>query len=134
MISNYKASKVCKGLLVATVLVSSAAIAEEKTKTIGTMASTISESFEAIGKMILGIAMVAGLGFGVAAIFKFKQHKDNPTQVPVGTPVAMLAISAALVFLPSLYSPLGATMGVEATGGFQGGGTDVLPGSSGGSE
>ncbi len=127
MISNYKASKVCKGLLVATVLVSSVAVAEDDKTTIGSMATSISESFEAIGKMILGIAMVAGLGFGVAAIFKFKQHKDNPTQVPVGTPVAMLAISAALVFLPSLYSPLGATMGVESSGGFEGEGTNALP-------
>ena len=55
---------------------------------------------------MLGVAL-AGLGFGIAAIFKFKQHKDNPTQVPIGTPFALLAISVLLVFFPAIYKPAG---------------------------
>ena len=105
-----------------------------ETKTIGGIASKITESFKNIGKLIFSIAYVAGLGFGVAAIFKFKQHKDNPTQVPIGTPIALIAISSALVFLPGFYSPLGKTMGLEDTaGGFTGGGVTNLPGTTAGS-
>ena len=37
-----------------------------------------------------------------AAIFKFKQHRDNPTQVPLLEPVALLGIAAGLLFLPSI--------------------------------
>ncbi len=104
------------------------ALADSEEQTIGTIAQTITKSFKGIGELILSVAFVAGLCFGVAALFKFKQHKDNPTQVPVGTPVAMMAISAALVFLPSFYNPLGATMGVKDAGGFQGAGLKALPG------
>ena len=31
--------------------------------------------------------MVAGLIFFVASVFTFKQHRDNPTQVPIGKPI-----------------------------------------------
>jgi intracellular multiplication protein IcmD len=128
MISEHKAGRVIRNAMLLSFL-SAAAFAEDKT-TIGSIATNVTESFNAIGSLILGIAFVAGLGFGVAAIFKFKQHKDNPTQVPVGTPVAMMAISAALVFLPGFYDPLGNTMGLEGTaGGFSGSAT-ALPGGS----
>ncbi len=41
---------------------------------------------------------------------KFKQHKDNPTQIPIGTPIALIFIGAALLFLPSILSVTGNTM------------------------
>ena len=46
-------------------------------KTIGDMADSVAGNFEAIVKMLVGLAYVAGIGFGISAIFKFKQHKDN---------------------------------------------------------
>ena len=129
MLANHTTKKLVRQIILPSMLITSFTFAED-TKTIGTMAASVSSTFQALGQMIIGIAFVAGLGFGVAAIFKFKQHKDNPTQVPVGTPVAMLAISAALVFLPGFYNPLGATMGPSASdgGGFKGDGSSVLPG------
>ncbi len=103
--------------------------------TIGTLASNITGSFQQIGALILAISFVGGLGFTMAAIFKFKQHKDNPTQIPLGTPIAMLAIGIVLMFLPGIISPAGQTLfGASATsaaGGFTGSGTSTLPGSSG---
>ena len=123
-----KGNKIIRSLFL-TSLVASLTYATGDTPTIGGIAETITGSFENIGKLIFSIAYVAGLGFGVAAIFKFKQHKDNPTQVPIGTPIALIAISSALVFLPGFYSPLGATMGLkDAAGGFEGGGVSNLPG------
>lgn len=86
--------------------------------TIGTLATNITKSFDGIGKLMIGVAYLAGIGFGISAIFKFKQHRDNPSQVTIGTPFALMAISCALIFLPSLYKPAGATIyGTQAKGG-----------------
>lgn len=102
---------------------------------LGTLAQNITGSFQQIGALILAISFVGGLGFTMAAIFKFKQHKDNPTQIPLGTPIAMLAIGIVLMFLPGIISPAGQTLfGASATsaaGGFTGSGTSALPGTSG---
>jgi intracellular multiplication protein IcmD len=105
--------------------------------TIGTIATNITGSFTALGKLILAIAFVGGLGFVMAAIFKFKQHKDNPTQIPLGTPIAMLAIGIVLMFLPGIIAPAGATLfgadAGKAAGGFTGDtGVANLPGSGSG--
>ena len=88
--------------------------------TIGGMASSITESFESLAKLITAGSYLAGLGFSIGAIMKFKQHKDTPTQIPIGTPIALVFISAALLFLPSILGVAGATM-------FKGSGTTAGP-------
>ena len=93
----FNGNKIIRSLFLTT-LVTSLTYATGDPLTVGGIAEKITGSFENIGKLIFSIAYVAGLGFGVAAIFKFKQHKDNPTQVPIGTPIALIAISSALVF------------------------------------
>ena len=100
--------------------------------TIGSLAYNVTGSFAQIGSLMMGVAYVAGLGFGISAIFKFKQHKDNPTQIPIGTPFALLAVSVVLMFLPSIYAPAGATVfgGSSTGGGFTGAGATALPGGS----
>lgn len=100
--------------------------------TLGGIAHNITAQFKDIGKMMIGLAYLSGIGFGIGAVFKFKQHKDNPTQIPIGTPFALLTISVLLVFLPGIYTPAGRSLfgsGVEHTaGGFFGGGAEGLPG------
>ncbi len=78
--------------------------------TIGAMASSITASFTNLTKLITAGSYLAGLGFSIGAIMKFKQHKDNPTQIPIGTPIALVFIAAALLFLPSILGVTGATM------------------------
>lgn len=78
--------------------------------TIGDVASHITQSFTALAKLITAGSYLSGLGFSIGAIMKFKQHKDNPTQIPIGTPIAMLFIAACLLFLPSLLDVTGGTM------------------------
>ncbi|MCH9689410.1 MAG: type IV secretion protein IcmD [Gammaproteobacteria bacterium] len=78
--------------------------------TIGGMASMITSSFAQITNLITGASYLAGLGFSIGAIMKFKAHKDNPTQITVGTPIALVFIAAALLFLPSLLDVAGGTM------------------------
>lgn len=78
--------------------------------TLGGMASQITASFTAVTKLITSLSYLAGLAFSIGAIFKFKQHKDNPTQIPIGTPIALVFVAAALLFLPTILSVTGTTM------------------------
>ena len=85
-------------------------------KSFGNMASSMTTSFTSIAKLITAGSYLAGLGFSIGAIMKFKQHKDNPTQVPIGTPIALVFIAAALLFLPTILGVTGSTM-FGTTGG-----------------
>lgn len=52
----------------------------------------------------------AGLGFAVEAIMGFKQHKNDPTHVPIGTPIGLVFVAAALLYLPSILNYVGSAM------------------------
>lgn len=86
-------------------------------RNLGDVAQRLACEMPSIDRFIIAIAYISGVGFGVAAIFKFKQVKDNPTQIPISTPFALLAVSTMLVFLPGVIKPVGATI-------FGAGGTD----------
>lgn len=54
-------------------------------------------------------------------LIQFKQHKDSPDQTPIGQPIGLVAIAAALLFLPSIIGGTGNTIiggdgGSAATG------------------
>jgi intracellular multiplication protein IcmD len=97
-------SVTCVGLLA---LVSQEAFSSV---TLGGMADSITGSFKSLAKLITAGSYLAGLAFSIGAIMKFKQHKDNPTQVPIGTPIALVFIAAALLFLPTILGVTGKTM------------------------
>ncbi|MBA2649545.1 MAG: type IV secretion protein IcmD [Legionella sp.] len=78
--------------------------------TLGTMADKITDSFANLAKLITAGSYLAGLGFAVGSIMKFKAHKDNPTQIPIGTPIALIFIASALLFLPTILGITGMTM------------------------
>jgi len=89
--------------------------------TLGTMASSVTKTFKEIGLLITSGSYIAGLAFSVGAIMKFKQHKDNPTQIPIGTPISLVLIAAALLFMPTLLKSIGSTMfGTATTAGSTG--------------
>lgn len=96
--------------------------------TLGGMASSITSSFADLANLITAASYLAGLGFAIGAIMKFKAHKDNPTQITVGTPIALVFIAAALLFLPSILDVAGATM-FGSSGGDVAGATGVQYGS-----
>ena len=95
-------------------------VVADTTETLGTMAENITSSFGSITRLITGGSYIAGLGFAIGAVMKFKQHKDNPTQIPVGTPIALLFIAAALLYFPSILTATGYTL-------FTGGGSVAGP-------
>ena len=66
------------------------------------MSNNVTTSLSSAAKIMQSIALVAGIGFIMVSFFKFHQHKQNPTQVPLSQGLAMLVIGAALVLLPIL--------------------------------
>ncbi|OGT47748.1 MAG: hypothetical protein A3E83_04915 [Gammaproteobacteria bacterium RIFCSPHIGHO2_12_FULL_41_20] len=80
------------------------------TSGIGGVAGQVTTNLANIAKLITAGSYVAGMAFAVGAIVKFKAHKDNPTQVPIGMPIALLFIGAALIFVPSVFKTAGGTM------------------------
>jgi intracellular multiplication protein IcmD len=75
-------------------------IAIASRKRMATAGPTLSD----LAKLITAGSYVAGMGFAIGAILKFKAHKDNPTQVPISMPIALIFIAAALIFAPSVYN------------------------------
>lgn len=63
-----------------------------------------------LAKLITAGSYVGGMAFGVAAITKFKAHKDNPQQQHISQPIAYLFLSAALLFIPNVFYSSGATL------------------------
>jgi len=118
--------------LVGSILISTLALASTEAANIGAMADTMTESFGNIGSLFIAAAYIAGFALTVAAIFKFKAHKDNPQQVPLGTAIALLVIGVLLVFLPALFKPAGSTIfgGTPESAGSRGTGAE-LPGETG---
>ena len=87
--------------------------------------TTISE----LSKILTDIALIAGVGFILASLFKFHQHKLNPTQVPISQGVTLLLIGAALtLFVVMLPTAKRAVFGKDAAMATVGGSqmTDVI--------
>lgn len=89
---------------------------------IGTVAGNVTKNLGAIAQLITAASYVAGMAFAVGAVVKFKAHKDNPTQIPIGTPIALLFVGAALIFIPTVFKVSGATLfgGSGQVGGISG--------------
>ena len=80
------------------------------TADLGTVAGYVTSTFDQIAMLVTASSYVAGLGFAIGAILKFKAHKDNPQQITVGTPIALMFVAAALIFLPSMFEVAGNTL------------------------
>jgi intracellular multiplication protein IcmD len=77
---------------------------------IGSVAATAKGNLADIAKLITAASYIAGMAFTVGAVVKFKAHKDNPTQVAISLPIALLFVGAALMFIPSVFSSTGSTL------------------------
>ena len=62
---------------------------------VGSVAASVTGNLANVAKLITAASYVAGMAFAVGAVVKFKAHKDNPTQIPIGTPIALLFVGAA---------------------------------------
>jgi intracellular multiplication protein IcmD len=89
--------------------------------TVTGLSSKLSGTFAGVVQLVTATSYVAGIGFSLGAIMKFKQHKDNPTQIPIGTPISMVFIAAALLFFPTILTMSGMSIfGTKTTAGTTG--------------
>lgn len=77
---------------------------------IGGVAASVTSNLADIAKLITAASYVGGMAFVVAGIMKLKQHKDNPTQVPISTGIVFIFIGSALIFLPTIFTVTGSTL------------------------
>jgi intracellular multiplication protein IcmD len=89
-------------------------------KDIGAVASTLTGFMANLAKFITATAYVIGIGFGLASFLQFKAHKDNPQATPLGKPMMLLFVAAGMLFLPSIFSVAGGSLGLTAMGGVTG--------------
>lgn len=104
-ISLFLFAVVCFGIGTAALAASGVAVSG-----VGGVAAQATSNLSNIAKLITAASYVAGMAFAVGAIVKFKAHKDNPTQVTIGAPIALLFVGAALIFIPSVFKVTGSTL------------------------
>lgn len=75
---------------------------------IGNIASAVTSSDASLGKIVTGASEAAGVAFSAAAVEKFKHEKDSGDRPSVGTPLALDATAAALLFEPTVLNEEGA--------------------------
>jgi intracellular multiplication protein IcmD len=102
-------------------------------QTLGDLAEAATGSVSQIVDLVVALCYVSGIGFASAGVLKFKQHKDNPAQVTLGTCFMLLFIGIGLVWLPTLIEATGVTIfGTGAETGTSAGG-DIFGTNTGGS-
>lgn len=116
------------GVLFGLFFVSDFVLASGGGQSLGDVAKNITGTMTNVGKLITAASYVAGVGFALMGMLKFKAHKDNPQQVPLSQPIVLIMIAAGLVFLPSLISTAGQTVfgGSQKSADTQGGGIEEM--------
>lgn len=77
---------------------------------LGAAANNMTTSVGFLAQFITSLSYVMGFGFGIGAILKYKAHRDNPSQVTLGTPITLVFISLAFIFMPMLFTASGSTI------------------------
>lgn len=88
---------------------------------IGSIANTITGNLSNVLKLLTAASYLAGFGLVINALFRFKKHHESPQgQETLSSCIMMLLIGIALIFLPSIISTGGATLGVKSSAGISG--------------
>jgi intracellular multiplication protein IcmD len=77
---------------------------------LGQISDNLIISIGGLAQLITSGCYVIGFGFGVAAILKFKGHRDNPSQVTIGQPITLCILALAFIFMPMLFIISGDTI------------------------
>ncbi len=70
--------------------------------TIASISTNMQSTISYVANIITNVALIVGISLICASFFKMKQHKDQPTQVPISNGVTLLVIGAALTVFPLL--------------------------------
>jgi len=92
---------------------------------IGDVANTVTGQLDNFVPLIGILCLVVGIAFTGMGILKFRQHAENPNQVPISQPLIRMAIGVLLIALPStidmgvstLFGGDGQTLSADGDGG-----------------
>ncbi len=79
-------------------------------KSLGAYSADVTVNFGSLAHLIYAGCYIAGTGFGIGALLRYKTHREHPTQVPISMPIALALVAAAFIFLPSAASLTGHTI------------------------
>lgn len=75
---------------------------------------TVRTTFTLVKDLMIIVAFVCGMVFSFIGLLKFKAHKEAPGQIPLSTPIVLIAVSAGLLFLPTFFELIGSALFNEA--------------------
>lgn len=88
------------GLLGSLALVAGTAMAQSSG--INIITGTILGQTGGIVDLLSAISYIAGVGFGIKAALKFKEHNESKGQIPISQPITLFAVAAMLLALPTI--------------------------------
>lgn len=74
--------------------------------TINGVADNITGHLSNVYRLIGMANYAAGFCFLCVSVFKFKQHKDNPTQQTIGNPLMYLLLAILLMYMANVIEPI----------------------------
>ncbi len=75
---------------------------------------TVKDQMPGVVDILSAIAYIAGVGFGIKAALKLKEHNESKGQIPLSQPITLGIVAALLLALPTFLSV--AKEGVFGTG------------------
>ena len=67
---------------------------------LSSIAGNIDTSVVSIASILEDVSLISGVGFVLTSFYSFHTHKNNPTQVPITKPIALLFIGAMMMVFP----------------------------------
>ena len=67
---------------------------------IGTAADWAMGPINSLGKIFGYMCLIGGVGMVLGAFLQYRAHRDNPSQVRLGTPIFLLIVGLILLILP----------------------------------
>lgn len=99
-----------RATIIGAIVGSSVALAASSGKDLKTVISGIITQIMSLMGFLKVIAGIAGVGFFLGGLIKFKAYRDNPQSTPLSQPIVLLAVGGALLFFPTMLGIVGQTM------------------------
>ena len=85
--------------------------------TVGDASQWLMGPINGLGKVFGYMCLVGGIGMILGAFLQYRAHRDNPSQVRLGTPVFLLIVGIILIILPYIGLLTGYTHAIIYSGG-----------------
>ena len=69
---------------------------------LGDVSCLIISQMDDIAALFVALSFICGIATVINSLFKFKQQRENPTQIPIATPIVMFFAGIFLIYIPSL--------------------------------